>query len=69
MTHTALRYQCSPYHIVSALYSVIERFQRAAGFIGEDSPGQLKEKSMSEEAKKPTIVIDTSLDNPRVHAP
>jgi class 3 adenylate cyclase/tetratricopeptide (TPR) repeat protein len=30
--HTRLRFQCSPYHINSALHPVIEQFERAAGF-------------------------------------
>ena len=36
--HTALRYQCSPYHLNSALYPIIEQFEFAAGFGREDSP-------------------------------
>jgi class 3 adenylate cyclase/tetratricopeptide (TPR) repeat protein len=36
--HTQLRYQCSPYHTSSALYPVIEQFQRMAGFDASDPP-------------------------------
>ncbi len=38
--HKVLRYQCSPYHVNSALYPAIEGFERAAGFTREDSPEQ-----------------------------
>jgi class 3 adenylate cyclase/tetratricopeptide (TPR) repeat protein len=34
---TRLRYQCSPFHTQSALYPVIEQFERAADFKKEDS--------------------------------
>jgi tetratricopeptide (TPR) repeat protein len=36
--HIQLRYQCSPYHTSSALYPVIEQFQRMAGFDASDPP-------------------------------
>ena len=36
-TYMPLRYQCSPYHVNSALYPVIEQFERAAGFRREDT--------------------------------
>lgn len=42
--YTALRYQCSPYHVNSALYPIIEQFQRAAGFAREDAPEQKLDK-------------------------
>ena len=35
--HGRLRYQCSPFHTQSALYPVIEQFERAAGLSKEDS--------------------------------
>jgi class 3 adenylate cyclase/predicted ATPase len=35
--HIRLRYQCSPYHINTALYPVIEQLERAAGFSRTDS--------------------------------
>jgi len=35
--HIALRYQCSPYHVNSALYPAIEQLERAAGFTRQDS--------------------------------
>ena len=34
--HTRLRFQCSPYHINSALHPVIEQFERAAQFESTD---------------------------------
>ncbi len=36
--HTRLRYQCSPYHINSALHPVIAQFEHAAGFDRADTP-------------------------------
>jgi class 3 adenylate cyclase/tetratricopeptide (TPR) repeat protein len=36
--HTRLRYFCSPHHQDSALYPVIARMERAAGFRHEDGP-------------------------------
>ena len=39
-----LRYQCSPYHLNSALYPVIEQFECAAGFTREDTPEQKLDK-------------------------
>ncbi len=35
--HIRLRYQCSPFHVNSALYPVIEHLERAADFAREDS--------------------------------
>jgi predicted ATPase len=35
--HVRLRYQCSPFHAQSALYPLIEQFERAAAFKKEDS--------------------------------
>ena len=42
--HKVLRYQCSPFHINSALYPAIEQFERAAGFTREDSAEQKLDK-------------------------
>jgi len=42
--HSVLRYQCSPYHLNSALYPVVEQFERAAGFNREDSADQRLDK-------------------------
>jgi len=42
--HMVLRYQCSPFHVNSALYPVIEQFERAAGFTREDSAEQKLDK-------------------------
>lgn len=40
--HTLLRVQCSPYHTHSALYPVIQRVERAAGFAaGDDAAARL----------------------------
>jgi class 3 adenylate cyclase/tetratricopeptide (TPR) repeat protein len=42
--HTTLRYQCSPYHLNSALYPIIEQFEFAAGFTQDDTPEQRLDK-------------------------
>ncbi|HEV7990855.1 MAG TPA: AAA family ATPase [Gemmatimonadaceae bacterium] len=42
--HTALHYQCSPYHLNSPLHPVIEQLEHSAGFAREDSPDQRLEK-------------------------
>lgn len=34
--HYRLRYQCSPYHTNSAFFPIIQRLERAAGFLGND---------------------------------
>jgi class 3 adenylate cyclase/predicted ATPase len=39
--HTALRYQCSPYHTTSPLHPVIEQLERAAG-LQRDDPGEVR---------------------------
>ena len=36
--HFLLRYQCSPYHVDSALYPVIQQITLAAGFAADDTP-------------------------------
>ena len=42
--HTALRYQCSPFHLNSALYPIIEQIEFAAGFAREDTAEQKLDK-------------------------
>ncbi len=42
--HTRLRYQCSPYHMNSALHPVIEQIERAASFQRDDSPDRKLDK-------------------------
>ncbi len=42
--HIRLRYQCSPYHVNTALYPVIERFEQAAGFSNTDSTADKLDK-------------------------
>ena len=42
--HTSLRYQCSPYHVNSALYPFIEQLEFAAGFARDDTPEQRLDK-------------------------
>ncbi|MCG3134134.1 MAG: hypothetical protein HMLKMBBP_01421 [Planctomycetes bacterium] len=38
--HAELRYQCSPYHLHSALYPFVEQCETAAGFARDDTPAQ-----------------------------
>ena len=42
--HMRLRYQCSPYHVNSALYPIIEQLERAAGFQRNDGADQKLDK-------------------------
>lgn len=42
--HFRLRYQCSPHHTSSALYPVIQRLERAAGFSARDQPNDKLDK-------------------------
>jgi class 3 adenylate cyclase/predicted ATPase len=42
--HTRLRYQCSPYHVNSALHPVIAQLERAAGFKADDTSEQRLDK-------------------------
>jgi len=42
--HTALHYQCSPYHLNSPLYPFIEELESLAGFAREDGPGRRLDK-------------------------
>ena len=42
--YTALRYQCSPYHLNSALYPITEQLEAAAGFTREDTTEQKLDK-------------------------
>jgi predicted ATPase len=37
-SHTTVRYQCSPYHIDSALHPIIRQLEHAAGLAAEDPP-------------------------------
>jgi len=42
--HTSLRFQCSPFHTHSALYPMIEQFERTAGFAREDTQEEKLDK-------------------------
>jgi class 3 adenylate cyclase len=42
--YVVLRYQCSPFHVSSALYPVIDHLERAAGFTREDTPERKLDK-------------------------
>src|SRR5258705_3849322 len=39
-SHRRVRYQCSPYHINSALHPFVAQLERAAGIRSQDAPGQ-----------------------------
>src|SRR5262249_49533617 len=43
-TSAPLRYQCSPYHINSALHPFITQLERVAGFKADDTPKQRLDK-------------------------
>jgi class 3 adenylate cyclase/tetratricopeptide (TPR) repeat protein len=57
---TSMRYQCSPYHVHSALYPVIEHFERAAGFAREDSPDQKLDKLQAILAGTPAQIAESA---------
>ena len=42
--HRRVRYQCSPYHINSALHPFVAQLERAAGIKAQDTPGQKLDK-------------------------
>jgi class 3 adenylate cyclase len=42
--HTRLRFQCSPYHRDSSLYSFVQQFERAAGIAPQEAPESKLEK-------------------------
>ena len=42
--HFLLRYQCSPYHVDSALYPAIQHLSHGAGFVSDDSNEQRLDK-------------------------
>jgi len=42
--HCRVRYQCSPYHINSALHPFVAQLERAAGIRSQDAPGQKLDK-------------------------
>ena len=42
--HTVLHYQCSPYHLNSPLYPIIEQLELAAGFARDDDAEQKLDK-------------------------
>ena len=43
-SYTDLRFQCSPYHVNSALYPITEQLEIGAGFTREDTPDQKLDK-------------------------
>jgi class 3 adenylate cyclase/predicted ATPase/energy-coupling factor transporter ATP-binding protein EcfA2 len=42
--HFRLRYQCSPHHVHSSFYPIIQRLEKAAGFLPEDNTNEKIEK-------------------------
>jgi predicted ATPase len=59
--HTRLRYFCSPQHTDSALYPIISRMERAAGFAHEDDPQAKLDKLDVLLAQSFTTVEDAAL--------
>jgi class 3 adenylate cyclase/tetratricopeptide (TPR) repeat protein len=58
--YTVLRYQCSPYHLNSALYPTIEQFERGAGFAREDTPEQKLDKMEAVLAGSEALVVESA---------
>jgi class 3 adenylate cyclase/tetratricopeptide (TPR) repeat protein len=58
--YALLRYQCSPYHVSSALYPVIEQFERVAGFAHEDTPGHKLDKMQAALAGSEAAVTESA---------
>jgi class 3 adenylate cyclase len=58
--YTLLRYQCSPYHLNSALYPVIDQLERAAGFTREDTSEQKLDKIEAVLAGSGALVADSA---------
>jgi predicted ATPase len=58
--HTMLRYQCSPYHLNSALYPIIDQFERAAGFAREDTPEQKLDKLQAMLAGSGALAVESA---------
>ena len=59
--HLNLRHFCSPYGAASALYPVITRLERAAGFEHGDGPGARREKLLAFLASTATSAQDVAL--------
>jgi len=59
--HLNVRHFCSPYGAASALYPVITRLERAAGFEHGDGPGARREKLQTFLAGSATSAQDVAL--------
>jgi len=59
--HTSLRYQCSPYHVNSALFPIITQLERAAGFAREDTSDRRLDKLES-------LLISSGVERADQHA-
>ena len=59
--HTRLRYFCSPQHTDSALYSIINQMQRAAGFAHDDTSQAKLDKLDSVLSQSSTLAQDVAL--------
>jgi class 3 adenylate cyclase/tetratricopeptide (TPR) repeat protein len=59
--HTSLRYFCSPQHTDSALYPIIGRMERAAGFVHDDTPQAKLDKLDAVLAQTATRIEDAAL--------
>jgi class 3 adenylate cyclase/tetratricopeptide (TPR) repeat protein len=55
-----LRYQCSPYHLNSALYPFTEALEVAAGFAREDTPDQKLDKLEAALAGSPDQIAESA---------
>ena len=57
---TVLRFQCSPYHLNSALYPIIEQLEFAAGFARDDSPEQRLDRMEAMLAGTPAQIAEAA---------
>jgi class 3 adenylate cyclase len=58
--HTALHYQCSPYHLNSPLHPFIEQLELSAGFGHDDTPATRLEKMEATLVSGPSGLADTA---------
>jgi class 3 adenylate cyclase len=58
--YTMLRYQCSPYHLNSVLYPIIDQFERAGGFARSDTPEQKLDKLQAVLAESGASAVESA---------
>lgn len=58
--HFCLRYQCSPYHVNSALYPIVRQLEHAAGFMRDDTIQQKLDKLDAVVARNGAVVEEVA---------